>query len=59
MGNEIKSRHEDFNSTLDGASIPSVTTKIQVSFLTTPGFHHKANGDFKTVKSLMAVIGQN
>uniref|UniRef100_A0A8C8JMY0 Sodium channel protein n=1 Tax=Oncorhynchus tshawytscha TaxID=74940 RepID=A0A8C8JMY0_ONCTS len=41
---------EDFNSTLDGASIPPVTTKIQVSFLTTLGFHHKANGDFKTVR---------
>ena len=44
-----------------------VTTNIQVSFLTqlperketAQGFHHEANGDFKTVKSLMAVIGEN
>ena len=42
--------------TLDGVSIHPNTTKIQVSFLTqlperketTQGFHHYANGDFKT-----------
>ena len=41
---------------MDGVSIHPVTTKIQVSFLTqlperketTHGFHHEANGDFKT-----------
>jgi hypothetical protein len=40
---------------------------MQASFLThlperkeiAQGFHHEANGDFKTVKSLMAVIGDN
>ena len=45
------------NYTADGVSIHPVTTKIQVSFLTkllerkkiTQGFHHEANGDFKTV----------
>ena len=50
-----------FNYTLDGASILSVTTKTQASFLTqlperkeTPQrFHHKANGDFKTVTEFM------
>ena len=48
---------EIINSTLDGVSIHTVTTKIQVFFLTqlperketTEGFHHEANGDFKTV----------
>jgi hypothetical protein len=43
--------------TLDYVSIHPVTTKIQVSFLTqlperketAQGFHHEANGDFKTV----------
>ena len=42
--------------TLDGVSIHPVTTKIQASFLTqlterketAQGFHHEANGDFKT-----------
>jgi hypothetical protein len=42
---------------LDGVSIHPVTTKIQASFLTqflerketAKGFHHEANGDFKTV----------
>jgi hypothetical protein len=42
---------------MDGVSIHQVTTKIQAFFLTqlpenkeTPqGFHHEANGDFKTV----------
>ena len=42
---------------MDGVSIHPVSTKIQVSFLTqlperketAPGFHHEANGDFKTV----------
>ena len=50
---------------LGGVSIHPVTTKIQSSFLTqlpvrketAQGFHHEANGDFKTVT--MAVIGQN
>jgi hypothetical protein len=45
------------NYTLDGVSIHPVTTKIQGAFLTqlperketTQGFHHKANGEFKTV----------
>ena len=45
------------NYTLDGVSIHPVTTKIQASFLTqllvrkktAQGFHHEANGDFKTV----------
>jgi hypothetical protein len=48
---------EVINYTLDGVSIDPVTTKIQVSFLTellerketAHGFHHEANGDFKTV----------
>jgi hypothetical protein len=52
---------------LDGASIHPVTTKKQASFLTQVperketalGFNHEANGDFKTVKSLMVVIGEN
>jgi hypothetical protein len=43
---------------LGGVSIHPVTTKIQVSFLTqlperkkiAKGFHHEANGDFKTVR---------
>jgi hypothetical protein len=42
---------------LDGVSIHPVTTKLEASFLTqlqerketTQGFHHEANGDFKTV----------
>ena len=45
------------NYTLDGVSIHPVTTNIQASFLTqlserketAQGFHHEANGDFKTV----------
>ena len=48
---------EVINYTLDGVSIHPVTSKIQASLLTqllerketTQGFHHKANGDFKTV----------
>ena len=48
---------EVINYTLDGVSIHPVTTKIQASFLTqlperketVQGFHHEANGDFKTV----------
>ena len=48
---------KDINYTLDGVSIHPVTTQIQASFLTqllerketTQGFHHEANGDFKTV----------
>ena len=48
---------EVINYTLDGVSIHPVTTKIQASFLThlperketAQGFHHEANGDFKTV----------
>jgi hypothetical protein len=47
---------EVINYTLYGVSIHPVTTKIQVSFLTqfperketAQGFHHEANGDFKT-----------
>ena len=43
--------------TLNGISIHPVTTKMQASFLaqlmerkkTVQGFHHEANGDFKTV----------
>ena len=54
------------NYTLDGVSIQPVTTKIKASFLTqlpvrketAQGFHHEANGDFKTVRVLMAVIGR-
>ena len=50
-----------------GVSIHPVTTKIQTSFLTqlperketAQRFHHETNGDCKTVKSLMAVIGGN
>jgi hypothetical protein len=46
------------NYTLNGVSIDPVTTKIQASFLTqyperketAQGFHHEANGDFKTVR---------
>jgi hypothetical protein len=49
---------EVINYSLDGVSIPSVTTKIQESFVTqlperkdpTRRFHNQANGDFKTVK---------
>ena len=48
---------EVINYTLNGVSIHAVTTKIQATFLTqlperketTQGFHHEANGDFKTV----------
>jgi hypothetical protein len=48
---------EVINYTLDGVSIHSVTTPIQLSFLTqlpvrketAQGFHHEAIGDFKTV----------
>jgi hypothetical protein len=48
---------EVIKSALDGVSIHPVTTKIQASFLTwlperketVKGFHHEANGDFKTV----------
>ena len=57
------------NDTLDGVLIHPVNTTIQASFLTQlperketdQGFHHEANGDFKTVslQSLMAVIGEN
>ena len=44
------------NYTLDGVSIHPVTTNTQASFLTqlperketAQGFHHEANGDFKT-----------
>jgi hypothetical protein len=58
---------EVINYTLDGVSIHPVTTKIQASFLTllperketAQGFHHETNGDFKIVKSLMSVIGEN
>jgi hypothetical protein len=46
---------------MDGVSIHPVTTKIQASFLTqlpgrretAQGFHHEANGDFKTVRLRM------
>ena len=45
---------------MDGVSIHPVTTKIKASFLTqlperketSQGFHHEANGDFKTVTEL-------
>jgi hypothetical protein len=55
------------NYTLAGVSIHPVTTKIHVSFLTqlperketAQWFHHDANGDFKQLQSLMAVIGEN
>jgi hypothetical protein len=48
---------EVVNCTLDGVSVHPVTTKITSSFLTqmperketAQGFHHGANGDFKTV----------
>ena len=48
---------EAINHTLDGESVHPVTTKIQALFLTqlperketAQGFHHEANGDFKTV----------
>lgn len=48
---------EVIHYTLDGVSIHRITTKIQASFLTqlperketTLGFHHEANGNFKTV----------
>ena len=49
---------EVINYTLDGVSTDPVTTKMQASFLTwwperketAQGFHHEANGDFKTVR---------
>ena len=49
---------EVINYTLDAVSIHPFTTKIQVFFLTqlterkntSKGFHHEANGDFKTVR---------
>ena len=56
--NEYSFEHgEVINYTLGGVSIHPVTTKIQVSFLTqllerketAQGFHHEANGDFKTI----------
>ena len=37
------------NYTLDGVPIHPVTTKIQERKETAQGFHHEANGDFKTV----------
>ena len=51
---------------MDGISIHSVITKKQAFFLTqlpekretAQRFHHEANVDFKTVKSLMAVLGE-
>ena len=50
---------------LDGVSIQPVTTKIQASFLTllperretAQGFHHEANGDFKTINCFNVTIG--
>ena len=55
MGNEHR---EVINYTLDGVSKHTVTTQIQAFFLTqfpgmkqnAQGFHHEANGDFKTVR---------
>ena len=56
--NEYPFEHgEVINYTMDGVSIYPVTTKCQASFLTqlperkntAQGFHHEANGDFKTV----------
>ena len=55
------------NYTLVGVSIHPVTTKIQASFLTqlperkktAQGFHHEANGDFKTVTEFNGCIGEN
>ena len=53
----INKKHgEVINYILDGVPIHPVTTKIQTSFLTQSperketahGFHHEANGDFKT-----------
>jgi hypothetical protein len=57
---------EVINYTLDGVSIHTVITKIQASFLTllperketTQGFHHEANGDFKTVKEFNGCDGR-
>jgi hypothetical protein len=52
-------KHDEvINYTLDGVSMHPVTTTIQVSLLTqlperketAHGFHHKTNGDIKTVK---------
>ena len=65
---EYPYQHGDvINHTLDGVSIHQVTTKLQVSFLTklperketAQGFYHEANGDFKQLQSLMAVVGEN
>uniref|UniRef100_A0A8K9WZJ4 Aquaporin-7 n=1 Tax=Oncorhynchus mykiss TaxID=8022 RepID=A0A8K9WZJ4_ONCMY len=55
------------NYTIQSVSIHPVTKKIQVSFLTqlperkvtAQGFHHEANGDFKLLQSLMAVIRED
>ena len=54
------------NYTLDVVSIHPVTIKIQMSFLTqlpgrkktTQGFHHEANGDFKTVTEFNGCDGR-
>jgi hypothetical protein len=51
---------EDSNYTKDVVALYPVTTNIQASFLTqlperketTQGFHHEANGDFKTVNGV-------
>jgi hypothetical protein len=56
-GHLLVKKKQTFNIPLDDVSIHLVTTKIQVSFLTqlqerketAQGFHHEANGDFKTV----------
>ena len=64
---KTKADIEVINYTLGGVSIHPGTTKTQASFLTqlpgrketAQGFHHEANDDFKTVQSLMAVIGEN
>ena len=55
---------EVINYTSDGVSIHTVITKIQASFLTqlperkeTPqGFHHEANGGFKTVTEFNNIL---
>ena len=58
VGIEYPFEHgEVINYTLGGISIHPFTTNIQASFLTqlperketNQGFHHDANGDFKTV----------
>ena len=63
---EYPFEHGDvINYTLDGVSIHPVTTKIHASFLTqfperketAQGFHHEANGDFKTIAEFN-VIGE-